>query len=54
MADRFPNSVWINPIRRSQWPRTRGRNTLRMIKDVFPMVDLTLTGIEQAVELLKN
>jgi hypothetical protein len=30
-----------------------GRYTIRQIRSILPMVDLTLTGIEQAVGLLK-
>ena len=54
IAERFPHSVWINPIQHSFWRRSAGATTIHEIRKVFPMVDLTLTGIEEAVELLRN
>ena len=53
LADRFPHAVWVNPITAPHWGYTSGRYTIRQIRDIFPMVDLTLPGIEKAVQLLK-
>ncbi|MBN1946060.1 MAG: hypothetical protein JW797_10310 [Bradymonadales bacterium] len=53
LATRFSKSVWINPILSSRWDWTDGAYTIEMIREIFPMVDLTLAGIEKAVELLK-
>ena len=54
IKDRFPHSVWINPVPRSHWYGAYGANTIEMVHEVFPMVDLTLDGIEKAVEILSN
>ncbi len=54
LADRFPHAVWVNPIRRERWPYSNGRYTIREIRNIFPMVDLTLAGIEEAAALLKG
>jgi len=54
LADRFSHNVWVNPIRAAHWARAHGRYTIREIRSVFPMVDLTLSGIEEAVRLLKE
>jgi uncharacterized protein len=51
---RFPRSVWINPIPEARWRRTPGANTIARVREVFPMVDLTLGGLERAVTLLKG
>jgi uncharacterized protein with von Willebrand factor type A (vWA) domain len=54
LAERFPKRVWINPIPAPHWDWTLGAYTIEMVREMFPMVDLTLTGIEAAVELLKG
>jgi uncharacterized protein len=53
LANHFSHVVWVNPIRAHQWGMAHGRYTIRQIRSILPMVDLTLTGIEQAVGLLK-
>ena len=54
LADRFPKHVWINPIHKSRWDWADGAHTIDMIQESYPMIDLTLAGIERAVELLKG
>jgi hypothetical protein len=46
IAETFPHSVWINPKSRHEWPYTR---TIGIIQRIFPMFELTLDGLEQAV-----
>jgi uncharacterized protein with von Willebrand factor type A (vWA) domain len=53
LADRFPAAVWINPIPEARWSRSIGSWTIQEIGTIFPMVDLTLSGIEKAVALLR-
>jgi uncharacterized protein with von Willebrand factor type A (vWA) domain len=52
IAERFPRSVWLNPIPEEDWDRVRGARTISAIGEVFPMEDLTLGGIKRAVERL--
>jgi uncharacterized protein with von Willebrand factor type A (vWA) domain len=47
IAETFPHSVWLNPIISQEWPYTR---TIGAIREIFPMFELTLDGLEQAVE----
>lgn len=54
MRERFAHSVWLNPLPRSGWADGRGPWTLRQIREVFPMQDMTLAGIRQAVEILSR
>ena len=49
IADTFPNSVWLNPVMETEWPYTR---TIHIIREIFPMFELTLDGLEKAVTLL--
>ena len=45
----FRHSVWLNPKTRDEWPYTQ---TINMIRRLFPMFELTLDGLEQAVNWL--
>ena len=53
LRERFPYSVWLNPIPSGEWDITYGRYTLNMIRDVFFMEDLSLRGIKNAVAYLQ-
>jgi uncharacterized protein with von Willebrand factor type A (vWA) domain len=46
IANTFPHSVWINPKMAAEWPYTRSIN---MIREIFPMFELTIDGLEKAV-----
>ncbi len=48
IREKFPKSVWLNPEKLTGWkPQTR-----QVIERVFPMFDLTLDGIDEAIKLL--
>ena len=46
ITETFPHSVWLNPKLEREWPYTR---TISMIREIFPMFELTLDGLEKAV-----
>jgi uncharacterized protein with von Willebrand factor type A (vWA) domain len=46
IANAFPQSVWLNPKMADEWPYTR---TIGVIREIFPMFELTLDGLEKAV-----
>ncbi|RLC26415.1 MAG: hypothetical protein DRH37_11700 [Deltaproteobacteria bacterium] len=46
IAETFPYSVWLNPVMADEWPYTR---TINAIREIFPMYELTIDGLEQAV-----
>ncbi len=50
LREAFPVSVWLNPIPRDQWPWNS--STIERIGRIFPMEDLTLGGIKNAVSRL--
>jgi len=54
LADTFPHAVWLNPKREDRWDYTEGAETIHRIKNVFPMYDITLEGLEKAVTKLKE
>jgi hypothetical protein len=49
IAETFPYSVWLNPVMSSEWPYTR---TINAIREIFPMFELTIDGMEEAVTCL--
>ena len=54
VADRFPKSVWLNPIPRERWSGNYGAWSLKQIREVFHMEDMTLGGIKGMVEHLSD
>lgn len=46
LAQTFPRCVWLNPISSQMWEHTR---TIVSVREIFPMFELTLDGLEQAV-----
>jgi len=49
LADKCRSSVWMNPIRDRSWNYTL---STRIIKKIFPMFELTLDGLDEAVKQL--
>jgi len=49
LAKTFKHSVWLNPKYAYTWPHTE---TIEAIQELFPMFEITLSGLENAVEYL--
>jgi uncharacterized protein with von Willebrand factor type A (vWA) domain len=49
LAKSFPHAVWLNPVSQRTWDYTR---TIGVIRSIFPMFELSLDGLEQAVSHL--
>jgi len=49
IARTFRHSIWLNPKLAEEWPYTR---SVIHIQEIFPMFELTLDGLEQAVSHL--
>jgi uncharacterized protein len=49
LAETFPHCVWLNPTPKRIWDYT---TTINIIREVFPMFELTLDGLEAAVTCL--
>ena len=49
IKERFPHSVWLNPTHRNYW----GHYTVDSISKVFPMFELTIDGLKDAIKSLK-
>ena len=51
IADTFRHSVWLNPKMSAEWPYTR---TINAIREIFPMFELTIDGLEKMVTHLMS
>jgi len=51
LAQTFPHSVWMNPVFSQTWNQTP---TITTIGQIFPMFELTLDGLEGAVNHLMS
>jgi len=51
---RFEYSVWLNPIPRKYWDWVEGSYTIKKINEIFPMQELTIEGLEQAISALRS
>ncbi len=51
IAETFPRSVWLNPRMENEWAYTR---TIHMIREILPMFELTLDGLEKAVGFMMS
>ena len=49
LAHTFPHSVWLNPVSAAMWNYTR---TITMIRQIFGMFELSIDGLEKAVQHL--
>lgn len=49
LAETFPHCVWLNPVSENMWGYTR---TISLIRQIFPMFELSIDGLEGAVSHL--
>jgi uncharacterized protein len=49
IRDKFKDSVWLNPLPRKSWEYI---HTAQIIKQIFPMFELTLEGLDDGVKFL--
>lgn len=54
LARHFPHSVWLNPVPKALWDTERDHQTVALIREIFPMFELTPQGLEQAVRRLQK
>ena len=48
IAEHFRRSAWLNPEPESYW----GQQTIKLLRDVFPMFPLTIDGLDRGVRYL--
>jgi uncharacterized protein with von Willebrand factor type A (vWA) domain len=48
VQEHFRACIWLNPLPEAQWNRT----TIHLVRQVFPMYELTLDGLERGIQHL--
>ena len=51
IKDKFKNIIWLNPLPERSWNHV---HTVRMIRGIFPMFELTLDGLDDGVKYLMS
>lgn len=49
LSEIFHHAIWLNPVPENQWPYTQ---SIRVIRSIFPMFELSLDGLEKGVNHL--
>ena len=49
LKEKFKDVIWLNPLPKRSWEYV---HSIRMIRDVFPMFELTLDGLDEGVKFL--
>lgn len=49
---KYKKCIWLNPIREGHWDWTYGSKTINMVREVFPMFELTLDGLDRGIQKL--
>ena len=47
--EKFRDAIWLNPLPKRSWDYV---HSIRMVRDVFPMFELTLDGLDEGVKYL--
>ncbi|HWQ77980.1 MAG TPA: VWA domain-containing protein [Anaerovoracaceae bacterium] len=50
--NKYPKNIWLNPIPEREWEWTYGSRTLLKLKEMFPMYELTVDGLETGIKKL--
>ena len=51
-SQRYKKCIWLNPIQEKNWDWAYGSRTIRAVRDVFPMFELTLDGLDKGIQRL--
>jgi uncharacterized protein with von Willebrand factor type A (vWA) domain len=49
---KYPKHIWLNPIHERDWEYIYGSKTIMLIKELFPMFELTIDGLEAGIKRL--
>jgi uncharacterized protein with von Willebrand factor type A (vWA) domain len=51
IAETFRKALWINPVLEDRWSYT---HSIQQVRQIFPMFELTLDGLEKAVSYMMS
>jgi len=49
---RYKKQIWLNPIQEADWEHVYGSESIAAIKNVFPMFELSLEGLDKGIKKL--
>lgn len=49
---KYPKHIWLNPIPEQEWEYIYGSKTIMKIRELFPMYELTIDGLEAGIKKL--
>lgn len=52
IKSKYGKAIWLNPIPKSDWEYAYGYFTINKIREIFPMFELTLEGLEAGIRKL--
>lgn len=52
VAQRYPARAWLNPVPEADWYHVHGARTLNAVRTLFPMFELSVDGLGDAVDHL--
>ena len=52
VEEHFSHAVWLNPHPKRWWESIHGAYTLNIVRGIFPMFELSVDGLDQAVQYL--
>lgn len=47
--EKFKDAIWLNPLPKRSWEYV---HSIRMVRDIFPMFELTLDGLDEGIKYL--
>ncbi|MBR2778820.1 MAG: VWA domain-containing protein [Firmicutes bacterium] len=50
--DQYRHIIWLNPLREKTWDYVYGNQTLSVIRQLFPMYELTVAGLDAGIKKL--
>ena len=51
-TNKYKKYIWLNPIKEDRWDWTYGSRTIGQIRELFPMFELTLDGLDRGIQKL--
>jgi uncharacterized protein with von Willebrand factor type A (vWA) domain len=54
LKNKFEYTVWLNPIAKKYWHIVDGAYTIKHIREIFLMEELTIDGLEAAIKGLMS
>ncbi|MDO4552573.1 MAG: VWA domain-containing protein [Bacillota bacterium] len=52
IRDRYSHQIWLNPIEDTLWDFVFGSHSIKLVRQVFPMYELSVKGLETGIRKL--